>query len=707
MHFHRSMISAALLAAGLAAPMAAMAQDYRLAYSKAENIEIFVEGATQENWCSPTLKLRAVHGGAVDPQAWSRLLPKLGALFAQQCPAAASANWRELSADGKQLAQGSSKAADGWQLVATAAPAAAVASASASQASTASAPADAPASAPASTAATAPAPIAPAPVDGPQTSEAARIGKAIGEAVGSSMQTASKAADQVATEAVEAATAAGQAVSEAGQATVEAAQQARQAAAEAGAAMREGFQSRYSTEPAPVSGAAPEDKPASAPAAVAQPSVSGLAGFAVQGWQAPAAAQRAELAAFMSTRQDQNGCKIVSFFDLGDQASYISLLSEGLSCGPDGYAQGKGRLRLERSDGVQIARSPDLWFSKGLVFNRPVQGLSPADIVAAQEQRTVWFGLGSDVASQSHYLLRAGLGQVGGIGVWQLRPQVDVLTAQTETFRQAASIRTAVEQALSLLQARVMPEATEARLQFADGADGLWKNEQDKLLYVLDATRPYNYRSRKHQEDWRYNLQYAQNHLFQREQRLAQQQRQEEERQERERQNELRRQARAEQDNLRQYQEFKQLVEQGSTEALRQRMERDIAYRPFGRDEYSRLLAGGQDTLTRIVRVDGSKGDDATVDWPYPMRLIGQKSLKKGWYWITGERHMDAKQLDDDDLPLSLVAVQSENVRACDKSGCTDLLEPLAIMRMRLGRPDWTPEAAQVLIDSAPKGFGW
>ena len=113
MYLKKSIISAALLAAGLGAPLAAgAAQDYRLAYSKAENMEIFVEGATQENWCASTLKLRAVHGGAVDGAALGRLLPKLGALFSQQCPQAAVADWRELDASGKQLNQGTSRAAD-------------------------------------------------------------------------------------------------------------------------------------------------------------------------------------------------------------------------------------------------------------------------------------------------------------------------------------------------------------------------------------------------------------------------------------------------------------------------------------------------------------------------------------------------------------------------------------------------------------------
>lgn len=660
----KNMIVAALLAAGLGAPALAAAQDYRLAFSKAENIEIFVEGATQDNWCAEALTLRAAYGGVPDEQALARLLPKLGALFAQQCPQASTATWHSVDSTGKRLGQGSSRAADGWQLVAAA---------------------NKPA---VTTTAEAVPPVAEATV--PATPQAVSpVPDVVAEST-SATSVATPSAPAASTQASAAAAPLAPPVEAALPGAPAPAQSQETQAAQAPAAP---------VVPAPA---------VAAPAAQAAAPKIGLVDFAVGGWQPPARAQRAEMASFMTTLQDQNGCKIVSAFDFGEQASYMTLQSENLSCGADGYAQGKGRLKLERSDGMQIARTGDLWFSHGLVFNKPVQGLSVADIVVEQDKQSLWFGLASDVASQSHYLLKATLGQFrGGIGVWQLAPQLDVLTAQPERFRQADAIRAAVDGALSVLQSTAMPDAADVRLFFADDAEGIVQRKQDNLLYAVNASRPFNYRSGKPQGDWRYNLQQGQNYLFQREARLAQQQRQEEERKERERQNQLRQQARVEQDNLRQYEELRQVVEQGSTDALRQRLERDIAYQPFGRDVYSRLMTGGQDKLSRIVRVDGSKAKDATVDWPYPMRLLNQESLKKGWYWISGERSLDPTQLDEDDLPISLVQVDSTQVQACQKEGCADLLDPLGIMRVQLGQPDWTPEAAQAVIDSAPKGFSW
>jgi hypothetical protein len=857
----KTLLAAALLAVGLGASFAASAQDYRLAHSRAENMEVFVEGATKDNWCALVIEVRATHGGTADKQAWSRLLPKLGALLGQQCPQAAVVNWRETDASGKQLARGTSRAAQGWQLTppavaaaptpavtaAPAAPAPAVsqpaaptpapeaapapavevaaapvaaaptaaaptAAAPTAAAPTAAAPAPVPEPAPEPAPATAdaaapePAPAAPAaqpasPPAAQEPSQAAVIGRAIGEAAGSAVQATTQMAEQAAEQAAQAVDSAGQMATDAGkavaeaaqqaaqaaveaaqqaaqvtseaaqqaaqatsemaqqaaQATLDAARQAQQAAVEAGTAAAEGYRSRVAEAPA-VNIDKVEPPPAPRPPL-------GLADFAVGGWQPPSAGQRTELGAFLSVKQDQNGCKIVSTFDLGDQAAYISLQSENLTCGADGYAQGKGRLSLLRSDGKQIARSSDLWFSKGLVFNRPVQDVAPADIVARagedqpgrRQIKAVWFGLRSDADSKSHYLLRAALGLTGqmgsSIGVWQLSPQLDVLTAQAEDFRQIASIRAAVDRALRVLPDSVMPDAAFTRLFFADDAQGLWIQDQDKLLYNIEASRQINGRTGKPQGDWRYDVQYARNFLFQREkreaerqrreaerkrqeeerlaqqkrqeeerlarqqrieeerqarlqrqqeERLAQQQRMEEERKERERLNQLRQQARAEQDNLRRYQELEQLAEKGGPDALRQRMERDFSYGSFG---MTSLYSGGQDTIKRAVRVDGVKDGDATVDWPYPMRLTGQKDLAKGWYWVTGERRMDAKQLDEDGLPLSLVTAMPEQIQACEQPGCTDIINPLALTRAHLGRSDWTPQAAQAVIDSAPKGW--
>jgi len=623
-------LAVALLATGLGVSISANAQDYRLAFSKAENIEVFVEGASQADWCAPSLNLRAVHGDTPDTSALARLLPRLGALFKQQCPQTVTVHWRSVDASGKQFAHGTSQVQDGWQVAAVAAT---------------------------------PAPSA-------TTNDATTVAPATqAPAVQTPPATPSTAAT-----------------------------------------------------PAPA-----------APSTTSTPPTIGLHDFAVANWQPPTAQQRAELASFMTSMRDQNGCQFVSVFNFGDQAAYMRLESEKVSCAANGYAQGQGTLRLMRSDGKQIAHSRTLWFSDGMIFDAPVEGITRDDIVMLrdepipwnQTQTVAWFGFASDAVLQSHYLLRAVLGQLqGGVGVWKLRQsnsdrvQINILTAAPEHFRHSDNVRTAIDTALQTVASTIMPRVRQTSLIFADDVAAWQAGDKNKLLYEMRAERFLNSRTRQLGE-WRYQSQNATNHLFEREARLARQQReeaarlarqekQEAERKERERVNQLAQLARTEQKNLRQYQALLQLEARDGAKALHGHLERDVSYQLLNMQAYIRLLQGKQDVLRRVVRVDGSRADDATVDWPYPMRLLGQKSLKKGWYWITGDRRLDPAQRDDDDLPMSLVTVTDAQVHACVENGCGELLNPLSIMRMQLNQADWTPEAAQAVIDAAPKNrLGW
>jgi len=89
---------------------------FRLAFSKAENIEIFVDHADGAAWCSPLLKVRAVHGGEPDQAALARLLPRLGSLLDAQCPAATRIEWASTTPDGRPVARGTSTKAQQWAL---------------------------------------------------------------------------------------------------------------------------------------------------------------------------------------------------------------------------------------------------------------------------------------------------------------------------------------------------------------------------------------------------------------------------------------------------------------------------------------------------------------------------------------------------------------------------------------------------------------
>ncbi|MBX9713124.1 MAG: hypothetical protein K2X58_05135 [Pseudomonadaceae bacterium] len=118
-------------------------QSHRLAYSKAENVEVFVDHSEAQPWCSATLNLRFAFTGEANIASVERLLPKLGGLFGAQCPAASELSWKSLNQNGQLQAQGSASKAAGWvaQIAQSAAPVAAVPAAVSETASAVAAPA--------------------------------------------------------------------------------------------------------------------------------------------------------------------------------------------------------------------------------------------------------------------------------------------------------------------------------------------------------------------------------------------------------------------------------------------------------------------------------------------------------------------------------------------------------------------------------------
>ena len=98
----------------LALAVSAEAASHRLAYSKAENVEVFVEHADGQAWCSDNLTLRFAFANTPDVAAVERLLPKLGSLFSSQCPSAQQLSWTSQHANGQAHASGKASLASGW-----------------------------------------------------------------------------------------------------------------------------------------------------------------------------------------------------------------------------------------------------------------------------------------------------------------------------------------------------------------------------------------------------------------------------------------------------------------------------------------------------------------------------------------------------------------------------------------------------------------
>jgi hypothetical protein len=100
----------------LALSVSAHAADtsHRLAYSKAENVEVFVDHSDAQPWCSATLNLRFAFGANANIATVERLIPKLGGLFTAQCPAASELSWKSLDQNAQLQAQGTATKAGGW-----------------------------------------------------------------------------------------------------------------------------------------------------------------------------------------------------------------------------------------------------------------------------------------------------------------------------------------------------------------------------------------------------------------------------------------------------------------------------------------------------------------------------------------------------------------------------------------------------------------
>lgn len=96
----------------LATATAAQAESTRLAYSKAEDVEVFVDHSATA-WCAPELNLRFVYGKSAEAAAVERLMPKIGALLGKQCDQAERLRWTASGSSGARL-DGTAAKATAW-----------------------------------------------------------------------------------------------------------------------------------------------------------------------------------------------------------------------------------------------------------------------------------------------------------------------------------------------------------------------------------------------------------------------------------------------------------------------------------------------------------------------------------------------------------------------------------------------------------------
>lgn len=585
----------------------AEAAAYRLAFSKGENVEVFVDHADNQPWCTNPLALRFAFAGKPDGEAVGRLLPKLGGLLASQCPSAATVTWKSYNAQGQLAANGTAAKAEGWSSHVAEGIAPAV-----TAPEVAAAPAPEPPPAPPAPAQIAPLPAAapvPDPVPPPAPAPIAAV-----------------------------------------------------------------------PQPPDVTPTPAPPSPAAAPQATAV--------FAVSGWTPPSEAEAITAATFFSEIKDQNGCLFRTTYKPEGDAHYVSAKSTGITCDPEGYAGGEGAVVLMRADGVKL-KAYEGSFHHGIPFNTQAPQLP---IVGFDSQKNALMLLTSDPASRIQYLLRASY---NWSGYWDTRsPMLVAVTENQALFRQLETIKTTVFTALGALD-QVQPKTSGVNfIAVRDVPQGVFKSDRDSWLYEANINRSWSTKT------WQFNPQNASNYLFMHEAQAAERQRAVDRQRQYEEQRAREAAGYQAQTQLQQFAQLK--AERSDATSLTSRLLADVSYSPVSGGGYARLVAGGKAQYSQIVHIVGKADGRWETDYPYESQLaIAGPGMKpeKGWFLAKGDVTLDPVKRDGEDLPLTLVAVTY--LQACTQEGCTDLRDPLNIMRMQLGDDSWTPEAARQVFKQA------
>ena len=669
----------ALSCAFMMAGGTAHADEYRLAFSKSEQIEIIVNNANQDNWCSTNLKLEARYLAAPNPEGLATLMPKIGQLMQTQCPQATKVSWVSTSQQGKQLASGSSSATTGWALKVTPA-----------------AQENNPATVAATTQAQEPTPSAAL-----ETKNELAIAP-VPEQIKESLKQVEPATP----------------VTRETTATMAATPENNVEAEKNVADNKVASVQKKPDEPAEndkTIAVEPKTQSKEQSTDSALPAAPKLA-FEVNGWKPNANPKELLKAVKLQEVVDQNGCKLlVSLANTSFNMDYTLFQTEGLQCS-NGFAQGSGKAGIIRSDGQTLSRKADYHFANGLGLHQGLAEISALTPVAADpNQQRIWLYLGEDPEEKSYYLLglKKGWG-TAPYGPWEITG-LDIITEQNEIFRKQNLITEQINKALAQ-HPWLQNQVTRLDISFfSDFNRGLLENQVQGKLYSTRLQRNQDWRTKKIPA-WNITSVQGNNYLFQRDElkkreeaRLAQEaarKKQREEQQHRYEQQRLAQQKRQalyniasqEERNLQRFKAFETALQNGEPNLLAQNLS-GIEFTPFGRSDYYRLMNNRSKDISLLVRINKVDSNTAQVNWPYPLELNSPAELEKGWYWISGKASMDNAQPDANQQPVIRVAIDSPSqLLKCEQEMCKDLESPLALTRIALKNANWDIAQAQDVI---------
>ena len=661
-----SILSVSLLALSIHAT--AQAQAHRLAFSQAQQVEVFVDQASESDWCKPELALRfAFDLEQANLSAVESLMPKLGVLFSQQCPSAEKVTWQAVNKTQAVQASGTSSKQTAW-LMAQNPPAETTQVAAAPETATPETTAAAPAVAQAPVDVPTPAEPVVAPATEPATVAATPEAAAVPKAPAVAPADSSPASAPVAEPAAVAATPEAAAVPKA------------PAAAPADSTLA----SAPAAEPAVVA-ATPEA--ATAPEAPAAAPAARVENFAVNGWQPKDPSQFLTQHKTLKTLVDQQGCKsfIRSDADLGQQAYTVT--SKGASC-EKGYLNGQGSLTVTRSDGANIA-SYEAYFMHGL----PVKTKTQLPLVDMDDEGHAYVLLEKDTPNQSYYLMKIVRNWSGS---WEINSSTAYyLTNSKDIFRQAPSIEAVVLAPLGAI-VKNFNRSSYNVLAVTDFTEGVVNRKSTHWLYEVGVSKAWR------SNEWSFNPNNATNYLFRNEAREAQEAQRKAEHEAYLARMELEKRARQAARELQSYENYRD-QQRDVSELIASKLT-DVSYSKVGYSGYQSMLKGREGDFSQIVHITDEKKDVFLADYPYPLAVNAldvtlDVELRKGWYVLRGKQKLDLEEQDSQGLPLTVV--KPTYAFACENKGCDDFFTPLNLTRLEYNQPDWTPEYAQQQIKDA------
>lgn len=440
-------------------------QDHRLAFSKAANIEIFVKDADSNNWCTDNLNLLVKYHGLPDQSAFEELMPKLGALFAQNCPNATQVSWESVDINGNHIANGTSAKSIDWLVVTAQEP----------------------------------------------SKPTQNISIANSTPPGLTKEAETAASTETSTDATTAAL------------TETSTDTSTATPTELTNSTTETKQDKTNTTNQPTIAKTQTANIPTKPASL----ISGVgpADFTVKGWKPESQEEALSNLSYVTDMVDQYGCKyhVITGYDEA-RLALMNLKTDGLTCNATGYGEGKGKAYLERVDGKVDAQITNVYASNGFIFSKPVKNARLIHANTNGKYGNMWFDLGHNDDAQSYYTIH-GYTQtnykIDKIYIDDYVP-IHVVTEDIDNFIQAKDITEAIERTLEIAQTEGIKSQGGYNLLFGDSLDEMRAINPNNMFYKIEIGRKRG--STREKPTWHINLNNAKNFAIPRKQKLLEEQ---------------------------------------------------------------------------------------------------------------------------------------------------------------------------------------